>query len=71
METHPHSGIFGYPVSRREREFSKMDTITMTDKNSHLVIGGIFYLRDIAGFSVSSFNKLMCNLTGKFLEIGN
>lgn len=43
----------------------------MTDKNSHLVTGGIFYFRDIASFSVSAFNKLMFNLTGKFLEIGN
>ena len=66
-----HSVTFVYPDSRGERQCSKMDTITMTDKNSHLVTGGIFYFRDSAGFSVSVFNKLMCNLTGKFLEIGN
>jgi hypothetical protein len=30
-----------------------------------------FNCRDSAGFSVSAFNKLMCNLTGKCLEIGN
>ena len=35
------------------------------------VTGGIFYCRDSAGFSVSSFNKLSCNLTGQCPEIGN
>jgi len=35
------------------------------------VTGGIFYCRDSAGFSVSSFNKLSCNLTGQCSEIGN
>jgi len=35
------------------------------------VTGGIFYCRDSAGFSVSAFNKLSCNLTGQCFEIGN
>jgi len=35
------------------------------------VTGGIFYCRDSAGFSVSAFNKLWCNLTGQCFEIGN
>lgn len=30
-----------------------------------------FNCRDSADFSVLAFNKLMCNLTGKCLEIGN
>jgi hypothetical protein len=30
-----------------------------------------FNCRVIAGISVSAFNKLLCNLTGKCLEIGN
>ena len=33
--------------------------------------GGIFYCRDSAGFSVSTSNKLSCNLTGQCFEIGN
>ena len=36
-----------------------------------LVTGGIFYCRDIAGFSVSASNKLSCNLTEICSEIGN
>jgi len=35
------------------------------------VTGGIFYCRDIAGFSVSASNKLSCNLTAQCFEIGN
>jgi hypothetical protein len=35
------------------------------------VTGGIFYCRDSANFSVSTSNKLLCNLTGKCFEIGN
>ena len=36
-----------------------------------LVTGGIFYCRDSVGFSVSASNKLSCNLTGQYFEIGN
>ena len=35
------------------------------------VTGGIFYCRDSAGFSVSTSNKLSCNLTDLCFEIGN
>jgi len=40
-------------------------------KEHQTVTGGIFYCRDSAVFSVSAFNKLLCNLTGKFFEISN
>jgi len=40
-------------------------------KEGQLVTGGIFYCRDSAGFSVSTSNKLSCNLTGQCFEIGN
>jgi len=30
-----------------------------------------FNCRDSAGFNVSAFNNLRCNLTGKYFEIGN
>jgi len=40
-------------------------------KDNQPITGGIFYCRDSAGFSVSVFNKLTCNLTGKCFEIGN
>ena len=40
-------------------------------KERQLVTGGIFYCRVIAGFSVSASNKLSCNLTGQYSEIGN
>ena len=39
--------------------------------NNMVLTGGIFYCRDSAGFSVSAFNKLSCNLTGQCFEIGN
>ncbi|OQB30025.1 MAG: hypothetical protein BWY08_01414 [Bacteroidetes bacterium ADurb.Bin174] len=32
---------------------------------------GIFYCRDSWYFSVSASNKLSCNLTGQYSEIGN
>jgi len=35
------------------------------------VTGGIFYCRVSGYFSVSAPNKLSCNLTGQFFEIGN
>ena len=44
----------------------------MTGKiERQLVTCGIFYCRDSAGFSVSASNKLSCNLTGQFFEVGN
>jgi hypothetical protein len=43
----------------------------LTDKNAQLVTGCIFYGRDCAGFSVSAYNKLSCNLKGQCFEIGN
>ena len=33
------------------------------DKNCRYIIGDIFYSRDSAGFSLSAFNNLSCNLT--------
>ena len=32
---------------------------------------GIFYCRDSGYLSVSASNKLSCNLTGQYFEIGN
>jgi len=49
----------------------QFDTNTRTDKNRQCITGGIFYCRDSAGFSVSASNKLSCNLTGQYFEIGN
>ena len=49
----------------------QFDPNTRTAKNHQCITVGIFYCRDSAGFSVTAFNKLMCNLTGKCLEIGN
>jgi hypothetical protein len=46
-------------------------SMSLDRKEGQLVTGGIFYCRDSAGFSVSAFNKLSCNLTGKCFEIGN
>jgi hypothetical protein len=43
----------------------------LTDKNAQLATGGIFYCRDIAGFSISTSKKLSCKLTGQSFEIGN
>lgn len=39
-------------------------------KHIHLT-RSIFYCRGGAGFSVSTSNKLLCNLTGQCFEIGN
>ena len=49
----------------------QFDTDTRTDKNRQCITGGIFYCRDSGYFSVSASNKLSCNLTGQFFEIGN
>jgi hypothetical protein len=49
----------------------KQDNHSDRDKNRQCITGGIFYCRDSAGFSVSSSNKLSCNLTGQCFEIGN
>ena len=49
----------------------QFDTDTRTDKNRQCITGGIFYCRVSAGFSVSASNKLSCNLTGQYFEIGN
>jgi len=35
------------------------------------ITGGIFYCRDNAVFSLLAFNKLLCNLTGQYSDIGN
>jgi len=63
-----------------EKEESK---ITMTRKLNNdnglqdwkiehqAVTSGIFYCRDSGYFSVSASNKLSCNLTGQYSEIGN
>jgi len=40
-------------------------------RNRLLITGGIFYCRNSAGFSVSAFNKLSCNLTRQWFEFGN
>lgn len=42
-----------------------------TDKNAQLLTGGIFYCRNSADFSVSTSNKLWCNLIIYSFEIGN
>ncbi|MFA5433454.1 MAG: hypothetical protein WC319_11385 [Candidatus Paceibacterota bacterium] len=66
--------------TQADRKESKM-TITRKLNNDNglqdwktehqAVTGGIFYCRDSAGFSVSVSNKLSCNLTGQYFEIGN
>jgi hypothetical protein len=43
----------------------------LIDKNAQLVTGGIFYCRDSEALSISTTNKLSCNLTGYCFEIGN
>jgi hypothetical protein len=40
-------------------------------KKHEALTGGIFYCRDSGYFSVSTSNKLSCNLTGQSFEIGN
>ena len=45
--------------------------MSLDKKEGQLVTGGIFYCRDSAGFSVSATNKLSCNLTVHYFEIGN
>lgn len=42
-----------------------------TNMNAQPITGGIFYCRFSAGFSVSAFNKLSCNLAGQYYEINN
>jgi hypothetical protein len=49
----------------------KQKCMSLDRKEGQLVTGGIFYCRDSAGFSVSASNKLSCNLTEPFFEIGN
>ena len=44
---------------------------TTRQTEGQLVTGGIFYCRDSASFSVTTSNKLSCNLTGQYFEIGN
>lgn len=45
--------------------------MTHGKQNAQLVTACSFNCRDSAGFSISAFNKLMCNLTEKCLDIGN
>ena len=45
--------------------------MTMNKKTGDCITGGIFYCRDSGCFSVSASNKLSCNLTGQYFEIGN
>ena len=40
-------------------------------KKPESITGGIFYCRDSADFSVSTSNKISCNLTDLYSEIGN
>jgi hypothetical protein len=66
--------IFLHAKRKRIDKFNmkvQFDTDTRTDKNRQCITGGIFYCRDSAGFSVSASNKLSCNLTGQYFEIGN
>lgn len=45
--------------------------LTTEKKEGQLVTRGIVNCRDSASFSVSAFNKLLCNMTEKCYEIGN
>jgi len=49
----------------------KIEILTDRKRKHETLTGGIFYCRDSAGFSVSTSNKLLCNLTGQCFEIGN
>jgi len=49
----------------------KQKGMSLDKKEGQLVTCGIFYCRDCGYFSVSASNKLSCNLTVTFFEIGN
>jgi len=56
---------------RMKETVDKQNGMSLDKKEGQLVTGGIFYCRDSAGFSVSATNKLSCNLTVHYFEIGN
>ena len=48
-----------------------MTKIICLSKYIRQVTSGIFYCRNSVDLSVSASNKLSCNLTGKYFEVGN
>jgi len=62
---------YACPNAQTEKNAAKMKDRITRDKNGQLVTGGIFYCRDSGYLSVSTSNKLSCNLTGHCFEIGN
>ena len=59
------------PTHGQKDSAAKIKDRLTNDKNGQLVTGGIFYCRDSGYFSVSTSNKLSCNLTGLCFESGN
>ena len=74
IKTRQHTGDTDRKENETNDKFNmkvQFDRNLRTDNNRQCITACSFNCRDSASFNISAFNKFMCNLTGKCLEIGN